>query len=94
MELERDVERYLIGEVERRGGICIKCIPDHRSGMPDRIVMLPGGILIWVELKRPHGGRLSAVQQHRHRELNTLGQCVELCSTRAEVDALMMRIGV
>ena len=35
--------------------------------------MLPGGVLVWVETKRPKGGRLSELQKLRHRQLRALG---------------------
>lgn len=89
MELERDVEQHLFDEVKRRGGMCVKFIPDHKRGMPDRIVMLPGGVQIWVETKRPKGGTVAAVQKHRHKELRALGQRVAVCWTKAAVDELL-----
>ena len=89
MELERDVEQYLVSEVSKHGGLCVKFIPDHRRGMPDRIVMLPTGVLVWVETKRPKDGEVSAVQKHRHKELRALGQTVVLCYTKADIDKLM-----
>ena len=55
MQLERDVEGYLRRQVENRGGKCYKFIPDIDNGMPDRIIVLPGGILVWVETKKGEG---------------------------------------
>ena len=43
MDRERDVERLLCKLVEGAGGRCEKFIPDANSGMPDRLIMLPGG---------------------------------------------------
>lgn len=89
MELERDVERYLVSIVKAAGGRAVKFNPDAVRGMPDRIVMLPGGVLIWVELKKPKGGRLSEVQRHRHRELRRLGQEVRVVWSKEDADALL-----
>ena len=86
---ERDVERHLCARVEALGGACDKFIPDNKPGMPDRIVMLPGGVLVWVELKRPKGGRLSELQKLRHRQLRALGQRVEVAWTKEQADALV-----
>ena len=72
MDLERDVERRLARRVEELGGLCIK---HGQDGWPDRIVMLPGGRLYWVELKRPHG-RLADLQMYRAVELGKVGQQV------------------
>ena len=51
VQLEKDVEGYLTRQVERLDGRCLKFIPDIDNGMPDRLVLLPGGITVWVELK-------------------------------------------
>ena len=62
-ELEKDIERKLRIMVERHGGLCLKWTCPGWAGVPDRIVLLPGGVLIFVELKRPKGGRLGALQK-------------------------------
>lgn len=72
MELERDVERRLATLVEQAGGICLK---HGQDGWPDRIVILPDGKLIWVELKRSRG-TLAALQKYRAKQLDDLGQRV------------------
>lgn len=89
MILERDVESRLVSRSAALHGACVKFIPDNKRGMPDRIVMLPGGVLVWVETKKPKGGALSAVQKHRHKQLRALGQRVCVCWTAAQVDRLM-----
>ena len=86
---ERTVEARLRRKVVELGGACEKFIPDDKPGMPDRIVMMPGGVLVWVETKRPEGGRLSELQKHRHRWLAGLGQRVVVAWTPEQVDALV-----
>lgn len=86
---EREVEGHLRREAERRGGRCVKFVPDVDNGMPDRILMLPGGILVWVETKKPKGGKVSSLQREQHRRLRALGQRVEVVWTKEEADALL-----
>lgn len=86
---EREVERHLRRRVEELGGKCRKFIPDQDPGYPDRIVMLPGGILVWVETKRPKGGRVEPLQGLRHEELQGLGQEVFVVWTKEQADELM-----
>lgn len=86
---EREVEAHLRTRVEQAGGRCEKFIPDYDSGMPDRVVMLPGGVLVWVETKKPEGGRLTKLQKFQHRRLRALGQRVEVVWTKEQADALV-----
>lgn len=82
MDLERDVERRLIRRVEDLGGLCVKAGQD---GWPDRIVMLPGGRLYWVELKRRKGVQ-SDLQKYRARQLEAVGQKVQYLWSTDAVD--------
>ena len=88
-QLESEVEGYLRERVEKVGGKCIKFIPDFSRGFPDRIVILPHGVLVWVETKRPVGGHIDPAQNVQHVLLRRLGQRVEVVWTREEVDALL-----
>ena len=51
MQSEKYVERKLKEAVEAKGGLCIKFLPFLLNGLPDRIVLLPGGIIKFVEVK-------------------------------------------
>lgn len=59
---ENRVERRLIDGVKALGGITFKFVSPGRAGVPDRVVILPGGTVHFVELKA-RGGRASALQQ-------------------------------
>ena len=89
MELEKDVERYLVRRVEQVGGRCVKFSPDNNRGWPDRIVLLPGGVLIWVELKRETDGRIAPAQMVAHEDLRRLGQRVEVVWSKKDADRLI-----
>lgn len=72
-KLEKDIERKLVDLVERHGGLCLKWVCPGWAGVPDRIVLLPGGCAVFVELKRPEGGRLSKLQMWWATRLQRLG---------------------
>ena len=71
--LEKDIEAKLVKMVKNYGGWCLKWVCPGWAGVPDRIVLLPGGYSIFVETKRPKGGRLSTRQKWWRRELQRLG---------------------
>ena len=70
--LEKDIEKRLVREVKKLGGLCLKWVSPGNSGVPDRIVLMPGGKAIFVELKRP-GGREGALQRYWRVALEALG---------------------
>ena len=72
-ERERDIERALVGMVKRNGGLCLKWVCPGWSGVPDRIILLPGGRAMFAETKRPRGGEVSSRQRWWHRTLSRLG---------------------
>nr|DAS22645.1 MAG TPA: Nuclease [Caudoviricetes sp.] len=70
--LEKDVEKYLVKQCAKRRWLIYKFLSSE-TGVPDRIVILPGGVVWFLELKRARGGRLSARQKHIINKLDTLG---------------------
>lgn len=71
--LEKDIEKALGRMVGKYGGLCLKWICPGWAGVPDRLVLLPGGRVIFVELKRPQGGVISGRQKWWAEKLNKLG---------------------
>lgn len=72
-KLEKDIEAALVRKVKQRGGQCLKWVCPGQAGVPDRIVLLPGGRIIFIETKRPKGGRLSKLQEFWGDKLQDLG---------------------
>lgn len=83
---EAVVERRLVRVVEELGGATVKLI--QGEGLPDRLVLLPGGRAVFVELKRPKGGAVAPLQVLRHRELDRLGFSTVVCWTESDCESL------
>lgn len=72
-QLEKEVERALVEMIKKRGGYCLKWVCPGWAGVPDRIILLPGGRVIFAEVKRPKGGKLSKLQVLWAETLKRLG---------------------
>ena len=72
-KLEKEIEKKFKDMVESHGGLCLKWVCPGWSGVPDRIVLLPGGRALFVELKRPKGGRPSMLQRWWLERLTKFG---------------------
>ena len=69
---ERTIEQRLITETRKLDGLAMKFVSPGFDGVPDRIVLLPGGRMGFVELKAP-GQKLRPLQVQRKRQLEGLG---------------------
>lgn len=92
MTLEKDVEQRLRKGVEALGGRCMKLVSQGNNGMPDRLVLLPDGRCIFVELKRPKYGKLSPVQVTQQNRLASMGFDVRVLSNNLSVDAFIHEV--
>lgn len=69
---ERDIEVLLREGVKQLGGKAYKWVSPGNAGVPDRIVILPGGKVIFVELKQENG-RLTRLQKVQQETLHRMG---------------------
>lgn len=86
--LEKEIESNLRDMVKRNGGLCLKWVCPGWSGVPDRIILLPGGKIIFCELKRPRGGRVSKLQAWWRDKLRALGFTVLYIFDHEQVEYL------
>lgn len=88
---ERDIETYLRDQVRRAGGRAYKFVSPGNNGVPDRVVLLPGGRAAFVELKAP-GKKPTALQINQQRAIASLGMPVTVIDSKAGVDELIARM--
>lgn len=69
---EKVIEDKLKKAVKEKGGLCLKFVSPGFDGVPDRIILMPGGIMAFAELKAP-GKKLRPLQERRKRQLEALG---------------------
>ena len=91
-KLEKDIERKLRRAVERLGGKCLKWVCPGWSGVPDRLILLPGGRICFVELKRPSGGVVAPLQSKWREWLENLGFTVWVVRDEADLEFVLLLI--
>ena len=69
---EKTIENKLVLAAHRLDGLALKFTSPGFSGMPDRLLLLPGKRLAFVEVKAP-GMQLHPLQVKRKRQLEALG---------------------
>lgn len=86
---EASVETYLRDQVKAAGGLCVKLNPTGYVGIPDRLVVLPGGWIAFCEVKKPKGGVISRLQLWWRDELDRLGCRHRWVFTKDDVETVM-----
>ena len=72
IEGEKDLDRKLRVRVRALKGWSIKLMTDLVRGLPDRLVLLPGGYIIFAEIKTK-GKSPTPIQKNIHRKLTKMG---------------------
>lgn len=89
MENEKSTEKYLRDEIRKIGGTAYKFVSPGNVGAPDRLVCLPGGRAVFVELKS-EGKHSTPTQKRQQEKLRDLGFSVYAdVDTKAKVDKLI-----
>lgn len=85
---EKSIEQKLVCAVKQRGGICPKLACPGFDGMPDRLILLPGGRMGFVEVKAP-GGKPRLLQAARHQLLTRLGFKVYVLDAPEQIGGIL-----
>ena len=88
---EKIIEKKLVQAVKTSGGIAPKFVSPGFDGMPDRIVLLPGGHIGFVEVKAP-GEKPRPLQLSRHGLLRRLGFKVFVLDDEQQIGGILVAI--
>ena len=91
MMLEKQIERELVAGVKRHGGLAVKFISPGMAGVPDRLVLLPGAKIVFVELKAP-GRKLSPRQMKMAKRLEELGHFVRVIDSMEGIRTFLREV--
>ena len=82
---EKQIEQALVRRVKELGGTCEKFTSPGKRSVPDRIVTLPGGRIIFVECKAP-GKKPTITQQFDHERRRLLGCDVRVIDSSTDAE--------
>ena len=88
---EKTIEQKLAFSVKKCGGICPKFVSPGFDGMPDRLILMPGGKLAFAEVKAP-GKKPRKLQKARHKLLKGLGFSVYVPDDEEQIGGMLDEI--
>ncbi len=89
---EKIIEQKLVKAVKELGGIAPKFVSPGFDGMPDRLILLPGCRIAFIEVKAP-GKKPSPLQLARHKLLRDLGFKVYVLDSVAGIKTIVSDMG-
>jgi len=88
---EQKLEKLLVKQVKACGGIAPKLLCPGFDGMPDRLLLLPGGKCGFVEVKR-FGQKPRPLQTARHELLRRLGFQIHVLDKPEQIEVIIREI--
>lgn len=88
---ESEIEKYLVRMVRKNKGLAPKWVAPGQRGVPDRIVILPNGKTVFVEMKAP-GKKLSPLQVKWSKTLSEMGHICYVIDTKSGVDNFIQEV--
>ena len=89
---EKDIESRLRKDVKAAGGLAFKFVSPGYAGVPDRVVLMPGGMMCFAELKAP-GKVMRPLQMKRKKQLESLGFKVCCIDSIEQIKDLINEMG-
>lgn len=88
---EREVEKFFKDQLEKRGAIVWKFVSPGQAGVPDRVVLLPGGRTVFAEMKAP-GKKPRPLQRAVFSRMARTGHPVFVIDSKEAVEKFMEEV--
>jgi hypothetical protein len=88
---ESKIEEHLQKEVKKLGGVAYKFVSPGNAGVPDRLVVLPKGRIVFIEMKAP-GKKPTVLQRKQQSRIRNLGNEVLVIDSKERVDEFIARV--
>lgn len=85
---EQIIERMFVKKVKQMGGMALKVNSTTMAGLPDRMVLLPHGVLFFAELKAT-GKKPRVLQEFVHKKLKDLGFTIYVIDSKEQVEEVL-----
>lgn len=86
--LESIIEKHLVSEVKKMGGTAYKFVSPGHAGVPDRLCLLPNGMVFFVELKAT-GKTTRPLQDRQIEKIRAYGQRVYVADSREKIKEIL-----
>ena len=90
---EKQIENYLLKHIEQMGGLALKFNSASMAGIPDRLCLLPNGILFFAEIKST-GQKARPLQKFVHKKLSNLGFNVYVIDSKEQVKEVLSKYAI
>lgn len=91
VDSEKSIEKTLVKLTKDLGGWALKLLCNYVTGLPDRMVLLPGGRVFFVEVKTT-GKKPTAVQKLVHEKLRRLGFTVHVIDSLEQLNTIFNKL--
>lgn len=92
MTPEGRIQAYAMAEFKKLGALVRKIRYEGRNGCPDLLVLLPGGLVLFVEVKKDERTRPDPHQLREHERMRQRGANVAVVGSIEQVDELVAEV--
>lgn len=86
---EKQIEAYLVKRIKELGGIAYKFSSPAKKGVPDRLCLLPGGLMFFVECKAK-GKKPTKLQRAELDKIDSLGHEIYVVDSKESINDLFL----